>query len=821
MALGFVILSSGCNTIKRLAKDEVLLQKNRIKYTEPINVDQDALTDVIRQEPNRKLLGVFPFYVWAYNVPNPDKFEKRNAKRLKKLEKKNAKRREKGKDELQLKPFGSWWRETVGEAPVVYDSSATNRSTEQLETYLLKHGWFNAKVSSDIKFKKDSTKAEVTYIIEPKKAYTIRSLDYSIPDSALQAYTFEARDQRKEVRVGDRFNIDKLEKERVQLTTYFRDRGYYDFNKVYIYFDVDSSLNSHQVDLTLGIIPRKVPYEGDPDSLLVAPYKRYQIDQISVIDLPGIRTLDITNSDTIVLPEYTFIDQYQLRVKPKIIAQNILFRSGDYYDLSKTTRTYRRITSLPIVRSASIQYSPVSEDIDNTRLNCRITITPAPKQNISFEWKGTNRGGFLGIAGSARYQNKNVFGGAELFNFSLSGGIEAQQLLTQSESASSESNLGNDAYFNTVEFGPEISLTFPRFLLPFGVDKFSKSSNPKTVLTANLSYQRRPDYERTRSFGSIAYKWSSSADDSWSFSPLEVSLISITRSAEFDRQLEQIGDPFLTNSFQDHFIVDSRLVYTYNTQRFGTRKKNLYYYRAEFETAGNVLRGLFDLSNAEKNENGSYEIMGIQFAQYVKTLHDFRYYRNHNQKMSTAYRFSGGIGVPLRNLDVLPFEKAFFGGGANDIRAWQARTLGPGSFRDPERSFDKLGDILLQAQVEYRFDLIDVLEGALFVDAGNIWTINADEARPGADFEFNRFLSEIAVGVGAGARFNFDFFLIRLDVGLQMKDPALDPGERWLFQPKEQYNDYIRQLNEDRDPSNQLSTYRWRWNLNLGIGLPF
>lgn len=814
-------MSSGCNTTKRLAKDEVLLQKNRIKYTEAINVDQDGLSDVIRQEPNRKLLGIFPFYVWAYNIPNPDKFEKRNAKRLEKLKKKNAKRREKGKDELELKPFGSWWRETVGEAPVVYDSSATSRSEEQLKTYLLKHGWFNADVRSDVKFKKDSTKAAVTYIIEPNLAYTIRTLDFDIPDTALEAYTKELRAQRKEVKVGDRFNIDKLEKERTQLTTYFRDRGYYDFNKVYIYFDVDSSLNSHQVDLTLGIIPRKIPYEGDPDSLLIAPYKRYQINQISVIDLPGIRTLDVANSDTIVLPEYTFIDQYQLRVKPKIIAQNILFRTGDYYDLSKTTRTYRRITSLPIVRSASIQYNPVNEDIDNTRLNCQITITPAPKQNISFEWKGTNRGGFLGIAGSAQYQNKNIFGGAELFNFSLSGGVEAQQLLTQSENSGNERNLGNDAYFNTVEFGPEVSLTFPRFLLPFGVDRFSKSSNPKTVLTANLSYQRRPDYERTRSFGSIAYKWSSSPDDSWSFSPLEVSLISITRSAEFNEQLEQIGDPFLTNSFQDHFIVDSRLVYTFNTQRFGSRKKNLYYYRAEIETAGNVLRGLFDLSNAEKNENDSYEIMGIQFAQYVKTLHDFRYYRNHNPKMSTAYRLSAGIGVPLENLDVLPFEKAFFGGGANDIRAWQARTLGPGSFRDPERSFDKLGDILLQAQVEYRFDLINVLEGALFIDAGNIWTINADEARPGANFEFDRFVSEIAFGAGAGARFNFDFFLIRLDVGLQMKDPSLDPGERWLFQSKEKYNEYIRDLNADRDPSQQLSTYQWRWNLNLGIGLPF
>lgn len=816
-----MLLFHSCNTAKRLADDELLLQKNEIEYTQNISADQDALQDVIRQQPNRKLLGIFPFYMWAYNVPNPEKFDRRNDKRQKKLDKKNEKRRLKNKEPLKLKPFGSWWQETVGEKPVIYDSIARRRSEDQLETYLLKHGWFNAKVSSKEKYKKKGMAISITYVIEPNKPYFIDSIHLNIPDSMLHDYAIRSRDKRKDVVVGSQFNIEKLEKERNELTKEFRNHGYYDFNKVLIYFDVDSNLSNHSVNLTLGVIPRKIPYEGDPDSLLTVPYKRYLINDISVIDLPNNRNKMVTETDTLKLPQYTFIDQNQLLVKPKIIAQNIILRSGEYYDLSKTTRTYRRLSSLPIVRSASLQYIPVSQDINNNRLNCLIALTPVPKQNISFEWKGTNRGGFLGIAGTASYQNKNIFGGAELFNFNISGGVEAQQLLTQSETATSEGAFRNDAYFNTVEFGPEISLTFPKFLLPFKVNRFSKSSNPKTVLTANLSYQSRPDYIRTRSFGSISYRWSSSLIDNWSFSPLEVSLIKIDRSEEFDKQLEEIGDPFLINSFQDHFIVDSRVVYTYSTQRPGSKEKNLYYYRAEIESAGNLLRGLYNLSGAEKNEDGSYEALGIPFAQYLKTLHDYRYYRNHNEQMSTAYRVSGGIGIPLTNLNVLPFEKSFFGGGANDIRAWQARTLGPGSFRDPERSFDKIGDILLQAQVEYRFALIDVLEGALFVDIGNIWTINADEARPGADFEFNRFVSEIAFGVGTGARFNFDFFLIRLDLGLQMKDPSLDPGERWLFQPKEQYNDYIDDLNSDRSPDAQLSQYNWRWNLNLGIGFPF
>lgn len=807
---------------KRLASDEVLLKKNEIKLVDNISVDKDALNETIRQQPNRKILGIFPFYVWAYNIPNPEKFEERNAKRRAKLAKKNKKRREKGKKPLDFKPYGSWWRETVGEAPVVYDSSKTNRSVEQLETYLIKHGWFNAEVEAETRPGSKDQTLIVTYIIEGNQPYVINSFDYDIDDTRLLELTKESRESRKNFRPGDQFDIDEMEKERKKLNDYFRNRGYYNFNKELIYFDVDSSLNKHAVDLTLGIIPRRIPYSGNPDSMLVVPYKTYTINSIQIIDQPALRSTIINQTDTAFLKSYTIINQHQLNVKPKILARNVLFKPGSYYKLDEVTRTYRRLSSLPIVRSTNVRFSPVSDAIDNDELNCEISLTPSKKQNVSLAAKGTNRGGFLGISGSVGYENKNIFNGAEKFEFNITGGAEAQQLLTQSQNPSGDfQGVNNNFYLNTIEVGPEISLTFPKFLLPVKAERFAKSANPRTKLTANLSYQRRPDYERTRSFGSISYQWSETEEKRWAINPLEVSLIKIYRSPEFDEQLEQIGDPFLTNSFQDHFIVDARIAYTFSTQQYGSRKKNFFYYHGELESAGSWLRGLYRAFGAPTDSTGSYEAFGIDFAQYIKTLHDFRYYRNHNEKMSTAYRISAGIGVPLKNLDVLPFEKSFFGGGANDIRAWQARTLGPGSYRDPELTFDKIGDILLEANVEYRFKLIDVLEGALFVDAGNIWTIQADEARPGAHFEFDRFLSEIAFGVGTGFRFNFDFFLIRLDLALQVKDPALDPGERWLFQPKDAYNTYIDNLNEELPPDEELNHYRPRWNFNIGIGYPF
>ncbi len=816
------MLLPSCNPTKRLQSDEYLLQKNEIKFKDKINANKDDLSETLRQTPNRKILGIFPFYVWAYNIPNPAKFEKRNEKRRKKLEKKNARRAEKGKEPRELKEFGSWWRETVGEAPVVYDSMATKRSEEQLTTYLIKHGWFNATVSSNVEKDRSRQRAVVTYNIIGKKPYTINSLALEIPDSNLVYYTIESRSKRNNLSVGDQFNIIKLDEERNILNEYFRNLGYYNFNKELLYFDVDSSLNNHSVNLTLGIFPRRMPYSGDPDSLLTVPYRKYKLNTITIIDRPYSRNTVLAKSDTVFLKNYTIIDQNQLKVNPKTLSQNVLFKTDEYYQLDKVTRTYRRLSSLPIVRATSIQFTPVSDDPSNTLLNAVVGLTPAPKQNFSFEWKGTNRGGFLGISGIARYQNKNIFGGAETLDINVSGGAEAQQLLTESQNTGSlDGDVRNNIYLNTIEFGPEISLTFPKFLLPIKVDRFAKSADPKTRLTANLSYQRRPDYERTRSFGAISYRWSETDQKKWFINPLEVSLIKIVRSPEFDKQLEDIGDPFLINSFQDHFIIDNKIGYTWNTQQGSTRSKNFYFYHAELESAGSLIRQIYNWSGATKNENGSYEILNIPFAHYLKTIQDVRYYRIHNEKMSTAYRISGGVGVPLSNLNVLPFEKSFFGGGANDIRAWQARTLGPGSYRDPDRGFDKIGDILIEANAEYRFDLINILEGALFVDAGNIWTLNADESRPGADFDVNKFLSEIAVGAGFGARLNFDFFLIRFDLALQLKDPSLDKGERWLFEPKSKYNSYIEELNIERPTSRQLSPYSSRWNFNIGIGYPF
>ncbi len=800
-----------------------MLRKNLVELKGAAEVDRDALSGTIRQEPNRRILGLFPFYLWAYNVPNPDRFEKRNLRRRDRLSKKNERREERGKEPRPFKPAGSWWRETVGEAPVLLDTALVRRSQEQMRNYMIRNGWFKARVETEIVQHKRPQQYDVRYTVFPGSAYRLREITYDISDEGIAKRIIGEPLMRRPLSSGEQFRVDRLDAQREAITRELRNRGFYTFNKELLYFEVDSALGSHEVDLKLVLVPRRIPYEGDPDSLLAVPYRQFRINSVNVLDRPASRERTVEYGDTLRLKDYTFVDQGQLKVKPRTLSRNILFSPGDFYNADRVTLTYRRISALPAVRSVNIRFNPSDESDDNQLLDCNITTLPAPRQNISLEGRGTNRGGFLGVQGAVVYTNRNIFGGAERLEVNMTGGVEAQQLLTGSALPSEDASnqLGRNVSFNTLEFGPEVALTFPRFLLPLSEELFAKSANPRTTLRANLSYQQRPDYERTRSFGALSYRWSDTDEKQWTVSPAEISLIKIFKSQAFEDQLNQIGNLFLLNSFQDHFISAARVSYTYSTLNPGRRRANTYYYRGELESAGSLLRSLYRLGGAPSDSLGSYEILGIRFAQYLKTIHDFRYYRQHNEKMATAYRITAGVGVPLENLNVLPFEKSFFGGGANDIRAWEARTLGPGSFRDPERNFDKIGDILLEANVEYRFDLVSFLEGALFVDAGNIWNIEKDPQRPGADFAFDRFYREIAVGAGLGLRFNFDFFILRLDAGLQVRDPSLDPGERWLFQPKDQYNAFIEELNATRPANRQLRPYSSRWNFNLGIGYPF
>ncbi|MCI5059176.1 MAG: outer membrane protein assembly factor, partial [Flavobacteriales bacterium] len=420
---------------------------------------------------------------------------------------------------------------------------------------------------------------------------------------------------------------------------------------------------------------------------------------------------------------------------------------------------------------------------------------------------GTHRSGNLGLNANLTYRNRNLFHAAEILEFKSTVGFEAQRA-TISGNIENEQIYGN--VFNTFEYGFESTVYIPGMLGPFKKIR-EKLLKPKTNFTFLYNYQLRPGFERNIFNFQYRYSWSLKETNQLSYSPLDISTIKIQLDSAAQARLDGLNNPFLTSSYQDHLIFASKLGYTYSNQNI-KKGGNYMYFRTTFESAGNALR-LFDTTfDRPANEDGTYNIFGIQYAHYLKTDVDLRLYYRINKFSNIVYRFYSGVGFPLRNFQVLPFEKSFFAGGANGIRAWQARTLGPGSYTDPgATTIDKIGDLQLEGNVEYRFKILKLLEGAVFGDIGNIWVLKERETdrREGAVFDINRFYTQVGVGSGIGFRLDLSFFIVRLDWGIKIYDPAMASGEEWIYQPKDKYRELFNQEKYD------YST------INLGIGYPF
>jgi len=426
----------------------------------------------------------------------------------------------------------------------------------------------------------------------------------------------------------------------------------------------------------------------------------------------------------------------------------------------------------------------------------------------------------MGVYTNLVYRHRNVLHGAENFEVRIVTGFEASQVLGQTTAVNiSTGQIERNFRLNTFEIGPDISLSIPR--IPFmGYDRFKRSSDPRTTFNAAVNYQIRPDYERTLFQLSTGIGFIENPDKVTriNIEIAEISLIKINKSQGFEDFIQRLNDVFLANSYQDHLISATRFAYTLNTQKLKFQR-SYWYYRGSLEGAGNALRLAYEQSGQSRDEFDSYEIAGIRFAQYYKTDHDLRYYFNTNPRNGFVFRTFGGVGRGGKNLQVLPFEKSYFAGGANGIRAWQARTLGPGSFRDTLNvlTYNNIGDVKIEFNVEYRFKITQMFQAAFFADAGNIWLMRPDVNRPGADFNSSRFVSEIAVGAGFGIRLDFEFFLVRFDIGYPLKDPLKVPGERWLWQPKDEYDAFIQRTADDT----AAFSGRARGVFNIGIGFPF
>lgn len=749
--MGLTLIFIGCNPTKTLKEHEEILLTNKIKVDNS-KIDKDEIYSIIKQKPNKKILGVFRFHLGVYNLFS---------------EKKESK-----------------FRDNVGEAPVIYDSLLTERSIKQLELYLDNKGFFQNQVSVEKTVKKQ--KVTQSYIIKAGTPYLINNINYKFNDPSLGVYVLSKKDYSL-IKKGRNFDVDVLDKERERIKNTLKNYGYYYFTNNSIKYVVDTTMGNQKVDILIELLEDKVEVP-ETDSTYFSPHKKYTINNINMF-MGSKSTIERTsNLDTIEFKGATIYYKDKLKFKPKMLTHTLNFKPKEDYSLQDQNNTYKQLSGLKLFKNVSIIY----EEIDSNRLNANIYLAPLVFNSYTLEGVGTNTGGDLGVEGNIIYQNKNIFRGGELFNVKLKGGLQIQRVVGVSNSA-------NEIFgtpFNTLEFGPEASLEFPRFLLPINLENFSKRSNPKTIINTSLNFQQRPEYARKLIQGAFSYSWSETQFKNHYITPFNISFVKLDLTDDFKNTIIAENNPFLLNSYTDHFISAIQYSFMFNNQELN-RIKNYEYFKFNIETSGNMLSTYNRVANNPKDPiTNSYKFAGIRYAEYVKSEIDVRFYQNRHTS-NLVERFNLGIGVPYGNLDVLPFEKSFFGGGSNGIRAWPARRLGPGSLSDSlQNSANQIGELKIEANIEYRFDITRLFKGAFFVDAGNIWILKEDAKRPNAEINYKRFYDDLAIGVGFGLRLDFSFFIFRFDLAAPLKDPSKNDPKKYQIEIK-------------------------KTTLNLGIGYPF
>nr|MBA3971764.1 BamA/TamA family outer membrane protein [Bacteroidota bacterium] len=638
--------------------------------------------------------------------------------------------------------------------------------------------------------------------------YTIERVEYKIPDELLQYYVI-ADTSNCLLRPGKNYDVDIMQQERERITTELNNNGYYLFTKDYIYYEVDSTVSHHKVNITLGIKNFAYKYSDFSDSIVERTHQRFYINNIYIQPDFVSKKLDYAKKDTLLLEDCYILHTEKLKFKTRVLLNSVFIHKGELYQQKNVDNTYKRFSELKSFKTINIFFVRSSGDY----LDCFIQLSPIPKQSFTLETEGTNTGnGNLGISGSIVYQNRNLFKGAEVLELRLKGGIEAQRT-----GNANSANISPTAQFNTIEIGPEANVYIPRFLIPFQV-KSSRRSNPKTIFTSSFNYQRNTNYTRYITNLSFSYTWKETEKKRHTFSPLVINFVKVQLQTNF---LDNIRDLYLLNSFTDHMATSTRYTFIYNEQSI-KKEENFAFFKINLESSGNILRGFYNTVNSvhpeffPKDDLGRYTSLDIVYSQYLRTDADFRYYLNLNEINKVVFRIAAGIGKPLLNFPSLPFERSFYSGGANGIRAWQARTLGPGSYNDGEDvSFGQIGDGQLEGNIEYRFKLFKMLKGALFIDAGNTWLQRKDPGRPGGDFQLDRFHQEIAIGTGIGMRADFGFFIIRFDVGLKVRDPKFAEDKRWVIQ-----NLFDAEWKRVYRLDNSNRKYNFV-TFNLGIGYPF
>lgn len=749
-ALAPMIFLASCSATKHVPQGQYLLDKVEIKVHDDKNVKPARLINYLQQTPNHKVLGFWKLQLATYSLS--------------------------GKD--STKWYNKWFRR-MGKPPVIYSDRLTSESARQLKLALVNMGYLDAKVDVDTILNAKRRRMTVDYNIYPGTPHFISSIDYDIPDKAISSI-LTADSSARTLHPGELLNRDNLDFERSRITAHLRNNGYYNFNKENISFIADTAQNSKAVNLTMRITPPGV-YAGtiSPDSVM-QPFTHpvFHIGSVNFItNFSSSTTIPdaiAAATDTISYRGMTIYNGPDAYLKPSVLEEKCFLTPGAIFSSANVDRTYESLSRLGILHSINIEIIPSGvSDI----LNVYILLSRNKKQGVTFELEGTNSEGDLGFGVGLTYQHRNL---------SHSSNTLTTKLRASYESLSGNLNgLINDRY---TEFAGEVGITFPKFEFPFLSHNIKKRVKAVTEFALSGNYQERPEYTRVIAGGAWKYRWTNrDATIRRTFDLIDINYVYLPNSTiDFINQIAPTN-PLLRYSYEDHLIM--RIGYTFykTNRRMGSGslarvrlQPVVYTLRASVETAGNLLYAISE-AFGQKKHDGAYRFLGIQYAQYAKAEFDYSIARNLNERHSIAFHAGTGIAVPYGNSEAVPFEKRFYAGGANGVRGWGVRTLGPGAYDSHNSVTDfinQCGDIRLDLSAEYRLKLIWVLEAGVFIDAGNIWTIRDYPNQPGGVFKFNKFWKQIAAAYGAGIRMDFQYFLLRFDLGFKAYNPAMNQ-QRW------------------------------------------
>lgn len=766
--IGMVILFgafalTSCKTAENLAEGQTLYTGSRIDYSSASNFEdpremRSRLHEYLAPEPNKLLFGSARSRLWIY---------------------------QKTKEPKKEKGIRNFLKYKLGESPVLLREVKASFVRDQLEAELFNAGYFQSTVEYDII--KENRTAEVVYKVKVGTRYHIHQITYPAHDSSLFWNTIDSLRPSSLLTQNANmpYSLDLLSSERQRIQSAMKERGFYYFSESQVLFRADSTIGDHKVNLQF-TIDSKIPEKSK---------KKYTVGTVKVNPFYG--QGNVIPTDTVITPKkHTFIGGDSI-FRTLALDDYIFIAPNKHYTKSDHDLTLTRLSNLGVFDFVNVVFS---EDSANAgMLLADIQLAPTKRRTLGATINLTTKSnGFTGPNVEVNWINRNLFKGAEFYELRLDGGAEAQLLSGGDPLYSFEVGINNELRFpKTIRIGrfpfASKNVQAPQTSLQLGYRLLSRVQF-YTMNTGNLSY---------------GYRWRQGSAIQHSLDPLSISYVNITNTTDtFQQRLD--ANPSLRRSFEQQFIVGSSYSFTYNPAA-KPYEVIRFFFKGSIEASGNTLyAGFRAAGNSAPSDDDPYRILDLPFAQYVKTDLDFRSYLNVSETFMLAFRQFLGVGLPYGNGSSMPFIKQYFSGGASSIRAFRFRSLGPGTYQASEDGtyfyLDQAGDMKLETSLELRFPIQNILKGAVFVDAGNVWLLSEDAEKPGGTFQASQFISEIAIGGGAGLRLDLNFFVVRFDLAIPLRKPYLPSNDRWVY-------DSMRFGDADWRSENLI--------FNLAIGYPF